>query len=208
MKGHIMKRSTFSLRPALSALAIAVATASAGCAATSDHMREVASAEPPAAPAGSATVIFVRPSGYAGGIKTTILDEHGGFLGDSLPESQFSVAVPAGKHLFVSWAENTGALQADLAAGKTYYVEVAPRMGAFSARVHLLAVTPRTKSWAKLPEWLRESRHYVPDPRSGQAYLASRQDDVKERLRRAGEAIRGYDADDLALRTLNPGDGR
>jgi len=203
-----MNRSQISLRPLLSVAAIVVATASTGCAATSEHMHPATSPAPVAAPPGSATVVFVRPSGYASGIKTTILDEHGTFLGDSLPESQFSVAVPAGKHLFVSWAENTGALQADLAAGKTYYVEVAPRMGAFSARVHLLAITPRSKSWEKLPEWLRESRPYVPDPGSGQAYLATRQDDVKERLRRAGEAIRRYDAEDLALRTINSGDGR
>jgi hypothetical protein len=200
-----MKRSIPSAAVLLAAVA---ATSSLGCAATSDFMREAASATPPPAPPGAATVVFVRPSGYAAGIKTTILDEHGAFLGDSLPASQFSVAVPAGRHLFVSWAENTGALQADLAPGRTYYVEVAPRIGALSARVHLLAITPRSKSWEKLPEWLQESRPYTPDPRGGQAYLASRADDVRERLRRAGEAIRKYDAEELAQRTLSPTDGR
>jgi hypothetical protein len=203
-----MNPSTLSLRHALSTATLVLGLAASGCVATSPYMHEAVTAQPSAPPPGAATVVFVRPSGYAGALKTTILDEHGTFLGDSLAESQFAVTLPAGRHLFVAWAENTAALQADLAPGRTYYVEVAPRMGVLSARVHLLAVTPRSKSWERLPEWLHDSRLYDADPGAGQAYLATRQDDVRERLRRANEAIRKYDADDLALRTLNPGDGR
>jgi hypothetical protein len=200
-----MKSSTSLLRHLLSPAVLALALA--GCA-SSEYMHEVPPGRAIAAAPDRATVVFVRPSGFGFAIKTTILDEHGGFVGESLPQSQFAVSLPPGKHLFIAWAENTGALQADLAPGKTYYVEVSPKMGALSARVHLLAIAPRTKSWEKLSEWLRESKAYDPDQTAGQAYLASRQGDVQERLRRANDAIASYDASELADRTLNPGDGR
>ena len=203
-----MNLSNHHLRLVLSPALLALGLSTAGCTATSAYMHEATSARPTEPTTGGATVVFVRPSGYAAGIKTTIFDERGGFLGDSLPESQFAATLPPGRHLFVAWAENTAALQADLTAGRTYYIEVAPRIGVFSARMHLLAITPRSKSWAKLPEWLRDSRPYEPDTSAGQAYLATRPDDVKERLRRAQEAIRKYDAEDLALHTLSPDDGR
>jgi hypothetical protein len=190
------------------AISLALSLGATACGANSQYMHEAKSARPAPPPAGASTVVFLRPSVFAAGIKTTILDERGSFLGESLAESQFAVTLPAGKHLFISWAENTGALQADLAPGKTYYVEVSPTMGALSARVHLFALTPHSENWAKLEEWLRDSKPYDSDQPAGQAYLATRQDDVRERVRRANEAISKYDRDDLAKRTLNADDGR
>src|SRR5688500_8455849 len=141
------------------ALAVLIAAASmlVGCGAGSDYMR------PGAAPkleaeAETARVVFLRPSGFASAIKTTILDGHGQFLGDSLPTSYFVVDLPAGEHVFVAWAENTSALRAKLAPGKVYYVEVSPKMGAWSARVGLLALSPRSEECAELQGWLADSR--------------------------------------------------
>lgn len=188
-------------------LAVALATGVAGCAAQSKYMQETA-AGPIVAQPDAATVVFVRPSGFAGGLRATILDEKGRFLGDSLPESYFAVNVTPGEHVFISWAENTGALRANVAAGKIYFVEVSPKMGALSARVHLLGITPRAKSWAKLDTWMSESKAYAPDERSGQAYLAGRSDDVRERIRRANEALSEYSREELAERVIGPADGR
>src|SRR5262249_18473662 len=135
------------------------------------------------------------------------LDERGRFLGDSLPESYFAVRVPAGEHVFVAWAENTAALRASLAPGRTYYVEVASKPGAWSARAHLLAITPRSETWKDVRTWLAESTQLGPNEPGGQAYLQSRSEDVAERLRRANEILREYDAKELEERTIRPDDG-
>lgn len=176
-----------------------------GCA-SSDHMRTASGAPAPPA-ADTATVVFLRPSGMASGITTTILDGNGRFLGDSLPSSHFSVKVPPGEHLFLAWAENTAALRATLAAGKTYYVKVSPRMGALSARMQLLALTPRNEDWPKLKEWLGK-KGYEPNTDTGQRYLDSRKDDVAKRVKRANDILKEYDPKELEERTLRAEDGQ
>jgi hypothetical protein len=184
-----------------------LALATAGCSASSDYMHPVAVPRAIVARPDAATVVFIRPSGYAGGIKTTILDGRGRFLGDSLAESYFTVYVPPGPNVFIAWAENTAALRANLAPGRTYYVEVAPKIGMLSARVHLLAMTPRSESWSKRREWLTDSKQLEVDEPGGQAYLRGRSEDVAERLQRANEALRQYSPEELAERTLDPNDG-
>ena len=191
-------------------LALVVALSSAlltACSASSDYMREVAHPQPPTGNPQAATVVFIRPSSFASSLATTILDGRGRFLGDALPSSYFVVQIPPGEHLFISWAENTASLKASLAPGLVYYVEVAPTIGAFSARVHLRAIKPSTENWAELPEWLQESTRYEPDEAAGQAYLQSRQEDVTERIRRGNEILTEYDTEEMAERTLAPGDG-
>lgn len=197
----------FSRRLAL-ALPIAVlALSSTGCTASSEYMREAHAPQLMGPVGNAATVVFIRPSGYAKAMKMTVLDGRGRFLGDSLPETWFAVKMPPGEHVFVGWAENTSALRAQLLPGRTYYVEVAPKMGAWSARVHLLAITPRAESWGELREWLDETQQLVPDEAGGQAYLNGRKDDVVDRLQRAAETMRDYDRDELEERTLRAEDG-
>lgn len=151
--------------------------------------------------------MFIRPSSYAGMLATTIIDERGRFLGDALPNGCFAVQVPAGEHLFISWAENTAAVRATLAPGKTYFVEVSPRVGLMSARVQLFAQTPRNKNWLEVPRWLAECQRTQPDEQAGQAYLASRGQDVQERVQRGPHAMTEYSAEELAERTILPEDG-
>jgi hypothetical protein len=198
---------TVAVKVGMAACLLVTLLFSAGCTASSDYMREAHAPQALRATPDSAVVVFVRPSGFARGMRSTILDGRGRFLGDSLPETYFAVRVPPGEHIFIAWAENTAALRASLAPGRTYYIEVAPKMGALSARMHLLAITPRAESWGELRTWMDESKQTIPDEPSGQAYLASRSEDVAERLRRAAEILEEYDAGELADRTLAPADG-
>src|SRR5262245_778849 len=184
----------------------ALAVATIGCRARSDLMRPGVPAAISAAP-DAATVVFVRPSGFAGGIVTTILDGRGRFLGDSEAESHFVVRLPPGDHVFVSWSEGTPALKASLGAGRVYFVEVAPKVGAWSARVQLLALTPRSENWAAVPGWLRETKLLVADEAAARARMAERADDLQDALRSGVEELRGYDREDLAARTLRAEDG-
>jgi len=189
-------------------LAVAVLASCLGCGVSSSYMHAQTPAQPIAAAPDKATVVFLRPSGYGGRSKTTILDAHGQFLGEDWGATYFAAQVAPGEHVFLSWAENTAALRASLAPGKTYYIEVAPKMGFLSARVHLLAVTPRTPNWSKLRDWMSNSVQIVPDEAAGQAYLESRSADVEERVRRAKEALHKYSPEELDERTLRREDGQ
>jgi hypothetical protein len=179
--------------------------ATLGCA-SSDYMRTASG--PVGAPAAdTATVVFLRPSGGATAIRTTILDIEGRFIGDTLSSSYFAANVPPGEHVFFAWAENTSALRATLAPGKTYYVKVSPRMGVLSARMQLLAIKPGSEDWAKLKGWMGK-KHLEPDTAKGQAFLDGRKDDVAKRIVRANAILKEYDAKDLAERTLLEQDGQ
>jgi hypothetical protein len=195
-----------AIRPSLLLLLLLLSLVT-GCAASSDYMRPTLTPPDAAPPPGAASVVFVRPSGFASSVVMTILDDHGRFLGDSTASSCFAVAMAPGPHVLIGWAENTAALQAELAPNRVYYVEVSPRLGWWSSRVQLLAITPHSEQWSKLTEWLNDCEHFTPDEGGGQLYLNRRHEDVAERIRRAQELIRGYDSDELGERTLLPADG-
>jgi len=154
-----------------------------------------------------ATVVFVRPSSFGAALHPTIFDERGRFLGDAEASSHFMVQLPAGEHMFVVWAENTGPIRAKLSPGRVYFVEVAIKPGWWTARAHLLAIAPRSDQWTHLRDWLADTRPTITDQAAGQAYLDDRRDDVAERLRRAREALGEMDAEELDDRTLQPNDG-
>jgi hypothetical protein len=187
--------------------ALLLALVTSGCTASSKYMFEPRLPVPNVAPPNAALVVFVRPSGYARGEVTTILEDQGAFLGDSVAETHFAVAVAPGPHLFFSWGENTAPLIANLLPGRVYYVEVSPRPGFFSSRVQLLAITPRSPNWKELGTWLSESSQLIPDTAAGQAYLNGRREAVAERIRRARERAGELDAEERAARTLQPEDG-
>jgi len=186
---------------------LALTVSVAACTATSDYMVQPRVPVALVAPPNAALVVFLRPSGYGRSVATTILDDDGRFLGDSIGETQFAVALPPGKHVFLSWAENTAPLRAELLPGRVYYVEVSPRMGFWSTRVQLLALTPRSEHWEHVAEWLHDTTQLIPDGSAGQAYLNGRAEDVAERIRRAHERLTELDEEELAERTLLPQDG-
>jgi hypothetical protein len=180
--------------------------ASAACAGSSDYMAEIKSPPPIAAPADKAGVVFVRPSGLGFAINFAILDQNGNWVGDAVAKAHFVVTLPPGEYLFVGWAENTAALKATLAAGRTYYVEVTPTVGFGSAHVVLEAVTPRSSDWSELDAWLKETKRLEPLPK-GTVYHQGRRDDALKRLASARENWDGYSADEKAKRTLRAEDG-
>lgn len=165
-------------------------------------------AVPNAAPRpGMASVVFLRPSSYGGVVVMTIIDDKGRFVGDSTASSCFATQMPPGKYTLIGWAENTAAVTAELAADKVYYVEVAPKMGVWSARVQLLALTPRSENWDEVGGWLAECERFTSDEPSGQAYLNGRKEDVQERIRRGLEILTEYTPEELSKRVLRPEDG-
>jgi hypothetical protein len=129
----------------------------AGCAGSSGYM--VPSTPPQASTPGKALVYFMRPSGIGFAINFQIWDsDH--FVGLSQAKSYFAYECDAGKHLFMGIAENKLALDADLEAGKTYYVGTNVRVGAWKARMDFTPVTRGSELWDKV-EGYRSSLNFV-----------------------------------------------
>jgi hypothetical protein len=121
-----------------------------GCAGSSRYMVK---ATPTSGPSPQkALVYFVRPSGMGFAVNFQIWDgDH--FVGLSQAKSYFAYECEPGKHLFLGFAENRVALEADLEAGKSYYIGTNVRMGAWKARMDFTPVTRGSELWNKVEEY-------------------------------------------------------
>ena len=179
----------------------------AGCDATSELMQPVMPPRPVEPRDDAAIVVFLRPSGYARTDKFTIFDEQGRYVGDSLPTSQFAIVMPPGNHVFIAGGENTAVLKAELGPGRTYYVEVAPRLGFTKPRVHLLAIGRHSQSFEHLRDWMAEAKQYAPLSGPGQAAWSLRKGEVAAMLLEANQNWAKFDTEERQHRTLGIDDG-
>lgn len=180
----------------------------AGCGSSSAFMKPSEAKEIGPPPAGKARIVFIRPSGYAAAAVPTILDRNANFVGDLVARSKFAVDVDPGAHVFILWSESTRALKANVAAGKTYYVEAAVGMGMWTASVTLRAIKPSSEHWRKLDEWMARTQTMTVDTAAGQAHVDKRKADAKDVVRKGLERWEDNDEEEIRTRTLGPDDGR
>jgi hypothetical protein len=189
--------------------AVAVfAFSSLGCSISSEYMTKLQVPQAVTVDPAAATVVFIRPSGFAGRAQHIIMDHNARFLGECWGETYFAVKMPPGEYTFISWGEGTPALKATVEAGKVYYVEVGVTPGAWEARARLLALAPRVgESWGELPTWIRESQMLVPNEPAGQAHLREKGERTQEVVQKGIQSYSEYDAEARAQRTLQAADG-
>ena len=114
------------------------------CAGSSPYMRP---AEPIVGPSqGKALVYFMRPSGLGFAINFQIWDGDR-FIGLSQAKSYFGYQCEPGKHLFIGIAENKRGIEADLEAGKSYYIITQVKIGGWRARMAFIPVTRGSEFW-------------------------------------------------------------
>ena len=83
-----------------------------------------------------ALVYVVRPTSIGAAIKSFFfMDDE--VLGVNRGSSYFFTQVPPGKHVFWSKSENVDALEIQVEAGKTYYIQQHVQIGGFRARTKL-----------------------------------------------------------------------
>jgi len=146
-----------------------------GCAGSSRYMVK---ATPPAGPSPKkALVYFMRPSGMGFAVNFQIWDRDR-FVGLSQAKSYFAYECDAGKHLFLGFAENKVAVEADLEAGKSYYIGTNVRMGAWKARMDFTPVTRGSQLWGQVEEYKKSLNFNA----------------VKEEERAKGEAAKKQEA--------------
>lgn len=147
----------------LSSIALAAfALGLAGCEGTVQHMREVPAAAAPAAPEpGKAMVVFMRPSGLGFAVQSSVFEIKDNFpslVGIVAAKTKVAHQVAPGKYLFMVIGENADFMTAEVAAGRTYYVRVEPRMGMWKARFGLQPVAQKDLAGAELASDLNECR--------------------------------------------------
>ena len=190
-------------------LTLVLGALASGCGtAMSEYMRPVPGPEPMGSPPDKARVVFVRPSNFAFKVLFTIIDERGYFLGDSTAKGRFSVFLDPGEHYFIVWTETTETVKATLAPGKTYYVEVRPKMGMWKARASLWAVSRKSGLMSSIPSYLSDTTVTTPDFAAGQKYLNSLGNELPDAAKQGMQTYAGYSADEKADVTLMPEDGQ
>jgi hypothetical protein len=130
------------------------------CAGSSSYMKSTQTLLQPTEE--MAMVRFLRPSGMGSAINFNVLDGDK-VIGNSVSKSQFDYLATPGKHLFVATAENKVFLEADLQAGKTYYIITRIYPGAWYARVAFIGVNRGSEYWTKVNEWEVELQKLQPD---------------------------------------------
>ncbi len=128
-----------------------------------------------------ALVRFMRPSGMGYAINFNIWDSEN-VIGNSVSKSQFDYLVDPGKHLFVAVAENKVFLEAELQAGKTYYIITRIYPGVWKARVAFIAVNRGSEFWDKVADYEKELNKLQPDTVLLKEWEAGNKSKIKELL--------------------------
>jgi len=170
-------RHDVTLRSAALLAATVLLLLPAGCARRSDLMTSYARGTSlPPAPADRAVVVFLRPA-YTGYAISAAVYEDDTFLGIVMRHARLVHETQPGTHRYMVVSEAADFLDADLEAGKMYFVNVHPRMGVWRARFSLEPVTPSSSRWSDLKEWL-DGSYAVTRNAAGEAWARDNQESV------------------------------
>jgi len=114
----------------------------------------------PAAPEDKAVVYFVRTSSLGAAINFTYFDSST-LIGRSNGTNFIRYECSPGHHLFWARSENKDFLEAELEAGKIYFIQAVPQMGAFKAGVNLLSIDPSEEKIMKRVHKLMDKKEPV-----------------------------------------------
>ena len=139
-------------------LLLVLTMVASGCAGTVKNMREVPPAEAVYAPdAGKAMVVFMRPSGLGFAVQSSVFEikeELPSLVGIVAAKKKVTYQAQPGERLFMVVGEAADFMSANLQAGRTYYVLVTPRPGAWKARFSLRPAEASELDSSRLDDWL------------------------------------------------------
>lgn len=128
-------------------------------------------------PADRAQVVFYL--GDAGRVHATLMDGDT-FISHVISRTCFVYEAAPGQHLFSVVGEAADFLEADVAAGKTYWIEVVPRMGGWKPRFSLLPYNDQSDNWEKKEKRRAKSILVEPTP-DGFAWAEARTEELAEK---------------------------
>jgi len=130
-----------------------------GCAGPLARMRELPADQTIRPDADKATVLFMRPSGLGFAIASSVYElgpDGDRFVGIVPAKKKLAYSVAPGKTRFMVVSEAADFMDAELMAGKIYYVVVAPRIGVWKARFSLRPVGAERLGSEEVADWLKE----------------------------------------------------
>lgn len=173
----------------------------AACSTTS-YMRD---ALPTPAPGPDEAKVIVYRSASFGGVEHFPVFEwlgcDGKLLGFTETDRYFEYRCPPGKHIFITWGEGEAFIEADLEAGKTYYIRAYSKFGVLSARPGFAPVSRDSEHWDKLDEMLLTHKCRELDPVKAAEYELRKQEHLEKTQAKYEEGVK-------APRYLRPEDGR
>lgn len=155
-----------------------------GCAGTVKNMVVVPPDEVVDTPSsGKSMVVFMRPSGMAFGIQSSVFEVKGDkntLAGIIAAKKKVAYEVEPGKHLFMVIGESADYMSADLKPNKTYYAFVTPRMGLWKARFSLKPIHANEFSLEDFKECLKDCE-WVRKSAESENWASSNMVDIKEK---------------------------
>lgn len=173
----------------------------AGCT-TTNYMRD-ATPTPPPAP-NEAKVIFYRTA-VLGGVDNfpvfEYVNDDGKLLGFTETNCYFEVRCAPGRHFYLTLGEGEAFIDAELAAGKTYFIQAWSKFGVFSSRPGFAPVAPDSEDMREFRKRWPELRCRELDPSKAPSYEDRKEDRVRE-------ARAAFEAGRKPARPLRPEEGR
>ncbi|MCK5543208.1 MAG: hypothetical protein KAI40_11005 [Desulfobacterales bacterium] len=147
----------------------------------------------------TALVTFLRPSFMGQAIQFGIWDSDK-FVGHISTQSYIQYKTTPGKHIFLARSGNWSCVEAELKGGKSYFMIVNTRMGAWRARVALDPVNKEDNiSEKRINQWLTKLNATGVDPAKVEAYESAGAQSVKN-------AMDNIDSGKANCNVLNPDD--
>jgi hypothetical protein len=133
----------------------------------SRYMRPIQTPPPIVAEPSAATVVFIRPNKVVFGAVLPIVDENGHFYGNLAANHYMVARVAPGHHVFTSWVRYGGSedsVQADLLAGRVYYVRAEVIDQGFSGHSQVTAIKPGSSEWTAVSSYVMQLTREEIDP--------------------------------------------
>jgi hypothetical protein len=127
---------------------------------------------------GMALVTVLRPSVFGGAIKFSLWDGDQ-FKGILTAKSYIQFQAPPGHHLIMARAENWSGVDAELQAGRHYYIIARVMPGAWKARVALDPVSRDQYDEGKIDKWLKGLNPIAIIPGKAEVYATPRLEQVR-----------------------------
>lgn len=163
---------------------------------------------------GEAQVVFMRDSFVGSAISASlyeVTDKEPVFIGVITNGTKVVYNTTPGKHTFMVVSEAADFMEANLAAGKTYYSIVTPRMGAWKARFSMWPIKADPSAEYSTAnsdfEGWKKSTKVASNTEEARAWYEANKASVISKQQEYWPVWQQKSAADLAKRTLSPEDG-
>lgn len=127
----------------------------------------IPASEPPVMRQGESMIVFMRPSPLGGVVSASVFDVTGPetkFVGLVNYGSKVAHPVKPGKYTFMVVGESADFMQAEVAADRTYYALVTPRVGVWKARFSFKPIRQGEIGGAEFASWTSATKYVTNSP--------------------------------------------